>query len=140
VSNIFSSPRFASWLLAAIGVLLTGLIGYLILIVPGIRADTSASRRSDDLQSCRAEFRTGIDQAQFALLGSFLDVQEIDAQATVARQDSFTLTEHQRRLDEALATRVLIRQDLANAVRAYDEANRLSREDPDLFLARCRGG
>lgn len=136
--SFFNSPRFTQWLLGAVLAVMAGVLLFAFLYVPDIREDTGASRRTDELASCRAVYRSQIDRANFDLLDAFGDVQVATAEATVARQDSFAQASAALKLAPLLQAQIAARTDLRDAVTAYEAANALSRENPERFLAICK--
>lgn len=110
------------------------------ITIPKVVDNTEASRRTDDLNTCRAGYRSDIDIARIALdraEDARQDVADRMLQA-IGRQDATavaTLVAEQV-ATEAAANDALAAVDAA-AVRYQDE-NRLSQTDPALFLSRCK--
>lgn len=108
------------------------------ITVPGIISNTEASRRTDELNTCRASYRADIDRARFVRDDAVAVINIITADAVVSRQDIFAVEAAAEALAEAKLDLVSATADMNDAVLAYDEANDLSQTDPGLFLTQCQ--
>lgn len=124
------------------------------LTIPSILSNTQASRRTDDLASCRASFRAAIDDANLVVLEANWGVtialgasQTALSDAVVAsiRQDPTTLALIAAELEVAEERKAAAYAalgdafgDLSDANQSYTDAIQLSREDPRRFLANCK--
>jgi hypothetical protein len=110
-----------------------------ILFVPNIASNTEASRRTDDLASCRAEFRAKIDEANFQVSIALGEAQSGLSDAVVAsiRQDPTTLALIAAEITTAEDRKAEAYVQLKLANDAYGAAVELSNEDPDEFLRQC---
>jgi hypothetical protein len=129
--------RIAGYATAVVAVFTVVLGGFYL---NSISSDTTASRRTDDLASCRAQFRSDIDDATVHLFDTYGDVQTGISRAVVAsiRQDPTTLALiaadlelAERAKDEAVVA-------LIEASDRYEAAVDLSRLDPSAFLSQCQ--
>lgn len=109
------------------------------ILIPKILDNTDASRRTDDLTSCRATYRADIDHAMTVVLTTHGDELDAVGAAAVAaiRQDPTTLALVAAQIETATTARQAAIGALLDASDAYDAAVRRSREDPDKFLADC---
>lgn len=108
--------------------------------VPGIISNTEASRRTDELNACRAEYRSDIDLARIGVerasdarldaLGQMLSAA-VQLDATTLGQVRAQLAAAETAVDDELAV-------LQQAADAYQVANTLSRVDPEAFLNQCQ--
>lgn len=115
-------------------------IGFIAIVtIPKILDNTDASRRTDQLTSCRATYRADIDAASTAVLAAHGDELDAVGAAAVAaiRQDPTTLALVASRIETTTEARKEAIASLLTASDAYDSAVQRSREDPDKFLADC---
>jgi hypothetical protein len=110
-----------------------------VLFVPNIASNTEASRRTDDLASCRAEFRAKIDEANFQVSIAIGEAQSGLSEAVVAsiRQDPTTLALIAADITTAEDHKAEAYVQLKLANDAYKTAVELSNDDPDEFLRQC---
>lgn len=129
--------RMMGYLTAALVVAMMVLLG---MSIPNISENTQASRRTDDLASCRASYRAEIDDADFAVTVALGEAQTALSKGVVAsiRQDPTTLALVAAELETAEEHKVEAYAALEDANATYDEAVTLSREDPDQFLDDCK--
>ena len=111
------------------------------LTVPQIASNTQASRRTDDLASCRAQHRAAIDSANYQVDSTSGQVQDAQGQAIVAaiRQDPTTLALIAAEIETAIEARREAEAGLFTAIEDYEAAAALSRTDPERFLFDCKG-
>lgn len=116
------------------------MLGFAVFLIPDIASNTDASRRTDDLASCRAQYRSAVDDANVVLLDAFGDVQTGIANGVVAaiRQDPTTLALVAADLDAAEERKQEAVAGMVAASDAYRQAVDLSQTDPDLFLDQCK--
>lgn len=133
-----AATKLLGWLTLAF--VLTVLV-LVAVTVPSIRSDTRASRRTDDLASCRAEFRAKIDDATVVLADATADVQTQLSAAVVAsiRQDPTTLQLIAEELAAAESAKHAAIDNLYAASDNYKAAVTRSREAPGDFLDACKG-
>lgn len=136
--EFFAGERATKILLWAVLGVVLAMFGYAVFFVPSIRADTEASRRTDDIASCRGVYRSGVDEANARLYEAFGTIQLITATASVNRQDIFVMDEAREALGPAIEEQVASRGALRDANKAYSDANNLSRTNPEQFLAQCQ--
>lgn len=109
------------------------------LTVPQIVSNTEASRRTDNLASCRAAYAAKSDQARDKVLATHGDVLSGVGTAVVnaIRQDPVALEAIAEQLVEYERARAEATADLVDASNAYADAVLLSQENPGAFLAEC---
>lgn len=131
-----AATRLLGWLTL---ILVATVAGLAALTVPDIRSDTSASRRTDDLASCRAQYRTAFDDATVVVFDTYGAVQDAIGSASVAaiRQDPTTLALIAAEIEGSIQDRQAAISDLLEASDIYNEAVDLSQSDPDAFLSQC---
>lgn len=131
--------RILGYVTAALVVVMFLLAGFTI---PDIVSNTEASRRTDDLASCRAKYRAEVDDAQVHLFDAFGDVQSGIANGVVAaiRQDPTALALVAAELDMAEERKGEALAAMIEAGDTYRQAVDLSQSDPDRFLEECEAG
>lgn len=129
--------RMMGYLTAGLVLLMMVLLG---LSVPNISANTEASRRTDDLASCRASYRAAVDDATVLVFDTYGRVQDAVGSATVAaiRQDPTSLALIAAEIESAVLERQAAIRALFEANEVYDAAVELSSADPDRFLDDCQ--
>jgi hypothetical protein len=125
---------YATAVVAAFSVVVGG------FYLSAISQDTTASRRTDQLASCRAQFRSDIDDATVHLFDTYGDVQTGISRAVVAsiRQDPTTLALIAADLELAEREKDAAVDALIAASARYEAAVDLSQADPGQFLAQCQ--
>lgn len=116
---------YTFWASIATAVLVVGFVAPALI---STRTTTGEVARGNELAACRAEYRAAIDRASAA--GSVLVLEGLGALAAGER-------DHLVRLTDQVAG---VQARIADAIDRYDMAVTRSREDPEGFLADCRGG
>ena len=118
------------WILAFVAILVLGSAMMLIIALPAIFSAENNSdqvRNGNEMAACRSIYRAKIDDAS-----ANLQVVISQGLQALARDDDAAL-------DQAVVGLAETENRLKQATNDYTDAVNRSSEDPDQFLAECRG-